>query len=651
MGGDNATSCERQPLPIQKDEFKDKTSYVTVIFSVLSRSDMIDPNGGILEPEKVYDKVHFVHSRGWEEGKMKLWEVKDKKLKKQDKVIYIDCSYLKIDTSVCGFPGTDDMMKFLLHSIEIIKGYLDLTTAKGNKGKVHFNLCGYAPVEVLMYALRCILSHKEPKMKPYVEFSQKAVSKYGSTFKRYEDDGFSLTVDYCCIYEGYFVNVHQETIKSLTAKINEIGDYKAALNTHNTLGIKGVRSMPTKEKDPYTGREYEYDSPYYANILYHGKFHSRDDLELIQKELHKRRNNLINEKNELQKAYDDMSVAEQQYQNLQPQVLENLKLHQKNEALIKETKDAQEQLNRQINDPNSAEYQAYTQGYQLHLESDTLEDFHNWNQIEVNGQYVDLDVLESRIKRYEKELAESDSKTLKAENDAIHEIKMAPWRTAWKVVRIGIGIGTFVWGPLIFVDLAMEVFEMGWEHFMEDKEIGGQHFLSLAINAILIASTHGASKLKLGTSNISAAKKAEKALAKYDEGGEAALKELKDVTITDEATAKAHELYALESEIFQSGIPLEKIQKGKEFLDIRKKSDGLRNELSNIIYKSNKPKTMPILDYINDIKYFSKNVENLSASKTIWAMTFLAVDGAGNAYSIFGIGQNSIAVLDYVRKN
>ena len=60
---------------------------------------------------------------------------------------------------------------------------------------------------------------------------------------------------------------------------------------------------------------------------------------------------------------------------------------------------------------------------------------------------------------------------------------------------------------------------------------------------------------------------------------------------------------------------------------------------------------MPILDYINDIKNFSKNVENLSASKTIWAMTFLAVDGAGNAYSIFGIGQNSIAVLDYVRKN
>lgn len=706
MGGDNATSSERQALPLQKADSQEKTSYVTVIFSALSRSDMIDPQGGILEPDKVFNKVHMVHSLAWKEGDFDLWEVKGNKLKKQDKVVFIDCSYLKIKADVCGFPGTDDMLKFLNHSIEIIKGALDLQTAKGYKGEVHFNLCGYAPVEALMYALKCILSHSSPSMKPYTRFAQKALDKYGSAFKRYEDGGFRFVIDYSCIYEGYFVEVHKETTASIKQKYDLIEQYCIKLRNHNDPSYSKHHSMEeTMDWSPQIGKDVrfrfasgdpadgeDYHGTGYDKIEFHGRYYYLHELYRMQKDLKDRQQQLFDEKYAYEKAWDEMNITEQEYAKFAPKQAENKLVHERNEAYIERLQESKKQLENQLYDYNSAEHQAYMQGHIMHAEEDNLASYHDPGQIEFDGQYVTLDVLDSRIKRSKKEMQESDAATLQAEGDAIYEIDMYWKRKIWAGIRVGIGIGTFIWPPLLYVDLALEVFDFGYEFYDQRRKVDWTHLIGIGVDFIAIVTMHGGAARSI-VSSLKEGKELEMGGKAYLETkgvkglseGKASLEGVNDVKITSEMkeTAAAYENAnreaAAHSKIYQNAEAdatlhkmvgqnenhvfykirheylaeklEEKVKFHKvEFQKARTFSYSKKNELSYLMYEADKLENKTTIgSYISDVKLYISNYDNLTRSGKLWTGAHIlksTTSAPGTIWSLKGIYDNANILID-----
>lgn len=706
-GGNNSSKGEKKELPIQRDHFDDKQSYITIIFSPFSRSDMIDPEGGILEPNKVYDKAHMVHALAWQQGNLDVWEEKDVELKQQDKVLYIDCSYMKINPAVCGFPGTDQMMGFLLFAIESIKSYLDIMTAKGYKGKVHFNLCGYAPVEVLMYALKCILDHSSPNMSPYNRFAKKALAKYSSTFKRYENNGFPFVVDYSCIYECYFVETHKETPATISSKIAAIDQYCIKLKNHNDIN-SSTHDLQEEHMawSPQLGKDvvfhyakgnpadegYVYGS--YDKIEYHGRYLYLHELERLKDELRSKKNDMILEEQALIREWNKLSVSEQEYAKFAPKQVENIKLHKKNEALIQQTQEAYDQLYRQMNDPNSVEYQAYMQGHIIHAEENDLASYHDLQQMEFDGKYVTLDVLEMRIKRYEKELEKSDKETLEAEKDAIHEIDTRWIKNTWRVVRIAVGIGTFIWGPLVFVDLAFEVFDMGYEFYDKDQKVDWTHLIGIGADLVAVVLMHGGAAksiingMKEGTEMVVGGKAGRAYLeSKGVTGlaeGKTSLEGVTDVKITEEIKNTATELNNVNLDIVnrtQAIRDLEKVRdiktamatdyegvSGFERLNAKSYASGLsdtiiiektnlvkarkyaigkKNELAYLIYDAEKvKKNIELKNYISDVRLYFSNFNNLTLNGKIWAGGKIFVDSAGKGYTIKGICDNTNFLVD-----
>ena len=168
-GGNGAQGKQRLPAAYEESQMKDREFCVNVIFSILSRSKMLDEAGGVLFPHNVHS-THIAHTLAWEEGDYDYDEVKENEKKSESqriiqKTIYIDCGDLPIKTLKIDNPDSKKMWAKLRRAIEVIKGFLDINTAKGLKGKVHFNICGYNPAEALVFGLEMIVSKSTPSQK------------------------------------------------------------------------------------------------------------------------------------------------------------------------------------------------------------------------------------------------------------------------------------------------------------------------------------------------------------------------------------------------------------------------------------------------------------------------------------------------------
>ena len=255
---------EKTLPPVEKKDFDNKDFYITIIFSTFSRYNMIDPRNSVFKPDQVFDKIHKWNVIRWENGKMTTWEPgkENKELKKQDKVFFVNCQYMPINALTCESPNKKDMAKKLISVVDYIKDFLNLQYVKGHKGTVHFNLAGYMPLDPMVHALRKLFDSKSTAKYFFNDFLSKTDILFQNSFERYKNSGFSFTVDYTGIFEGYRMKCRQMSeVDSINQKLIETKIYWKELVNHNKRNHQGKTDDGTKIRVDETS-QYFIESPH-----------------------------------------------------------------------------------------------------------------------------------------------------------------------------------------------------------------------------------------------------------------------------------------------------------------------------------------------------------------------------------------------------
>lgn len=651
-GTTDAVKGERS-LPAATEDMLEKTFNMTVIFSVFSRCDMIDPNGGLLSNE-VKPGAHIAHIRVKEENTFN-------KNTKQDKVIYIDCSDLEIDPSIVTNPKYDGLMSKLTKAIEIIKGFLDQMTAKGQKGKVNFNLCGYAPAEVLMYALDSILSQQSKAPKMYGNFiANSANKKFHNTFTRYLEGGFSFKVVYKCIYAGYSLATPAlpplyERIRKLEILKEKVRRQQQTYHLYNRdLDEWNYMAAKEKEKGGVEGVDY----PSQDQVEYNGRFCTEEELEEVLSRLRAEQNEIIS----AQEEYNRLPTETKESLKMIDRQRANADLHKKNEAEIKELEDHMARLKQQ-GVKNTEQGRAYEQGRILHEEEGKLNDYHSIDKIEYQSEYCSYGELMVRWDELQTQLEQSDKDAVKAERDGIRAIYKEKEKLVLKYLHLAAGIGSLVFGPLALVDALIEVYEM-----VSDGD--PSHLFAIGINIVAVFPIAGGTA-KILSKGAQEGKTVNQARFVGRGADNIAREEKKiellhsDIKATENVMSvqekqvsslldKKHSSWQQTRNDFSSENVKAQIRAKERYeasinvyTRMERNLDKLRNEvykeenkLSRMIYRENIKSKIALYQYYRDIVNFQHNIPNLTKTAKITAASSLLKDGAANLYTVYGVVDN-----------
>lgn len=550
-----ATSTEKKTLPPLKNKnFTNKEFYVTVLFSTISRSELVDPHDAIDRPHQVFNKVHNMNKVLWENGTMTFWEPGQvsKQLKKQDKVIYVDCSNVMIDKFLnFSFPNYKALLTRFVGVVECIKDFMNLQYVRGYKGRIHFNLGGLSPFDQMMYALWYLIKSTEStpnipdKDKCYKEFTTLVLKKFQNTFERYTNSGYSMTVDYCCAFENYLLYAHQMTYNDLLIKIDDYRAYAAFLADHNNPE-NGRRMLDYHDCYAYfwTTREerdcevsYNEKCVFFKNydyppntaeynrgqqIYYHGNLFYHDELmDLYHKTLKYYGELKKKDRSDAIDNWLNKSKAQREWEEFEPIWKNNYEVGNRNQLLINENNERKKMLDYQMNpekadqdawnantqeekdqaELNKSYREAYDLGLQIHSEDGNLEDYHDVNQMNFDAMYVDYDVLDSRERRYKRRITETEADSVEKWEEMEDRVFWYPVKVCWTIIRIGVAIGTFFKPVFIFVDMGFEAVEIGvkYANKKEDEDIDiGQNLFSIGVDLFCIWAMRGGPARILG---------------------------------------------------------------------------------------------------------------------------------------------------------
>ena len=768
----NASEPAKTLPPIRKTEFKNKDFYVTIIFSIFPRYDMLDPKDSVFQPEQVFDKPHLFHTLRWQDGEMKIWEPGKEKqvLKKQDKVFYIDCSSMLINPFKCSSPSSKEMAKKLIQVVSFIKDFLNLQYVKGYKGTVHFNLSGYIPVDPMVHSLRKLFDSKTPQKEYYKTFSGKIGKLFENSFERYTNSGYSFTVDYCCVFEGYCLHSRQiSTEQLLLEKINELKIYKKELSLHNSKrDNKGERDESIGIKD---GNEYSVELPHAHHKLESEVAFNEKQMGIEYFVYHKGRpsktipdglwynetrtilddqimfhgrpcyedyfNKLLNfyvplynkEYKKSRKAeFDfwwDNSKARREEIEFQKFVEQNNAVHKEGDARIAHNEEGKRQIELQKDSSGDLAFteaekeydlekreekldellsynEAYEVGRKINEEDGTLKQYHDINKIEFDSEYVDSEKLEERNERYREAMRKSDKYTLQKEQEADDRMFWYPIEVCWAVLRIAVGIATFFNPIFIFVDIAMEVIQLGVKYGIKHEPFEWTDCIGIGIDLLCLWAIRGGSihalfegvkpeakilgngfaveaansaRMKGGTAVVKTEELTSLTTKTYTNDRKAVAqsfeiaREESSAKFTETAMVDAAKKEMLEAErdlqhaenVLKNRFPTEygegswKMEylrerlatKTKNYDDIVKEAHGLRNHLGYLVYEGNTAKMTKISKFFEDGKLFYSNWNNLRASgKIAFASGVIMKDVIGNVWTGKGLYENAENVKD-----
>lgn len=548
----NAWVEEKTLPPIDKEEFDYKDFYITIVFSTFARYKLIDPRNTVFKPDQVFDKIHKWNVIRWQDGKMVTWEPGKEKqeLKKQDKVFFVNCQYMAINALSCESPSNREMAKKLIPVVDYIKDFLNLQYVKGHKGTVHFNLTGYMPLDPMVHALRKLFDSKSHDKDFFKDFTKKTDELFKNDFERYKNSGFSFTVDYCCVIEGYRMKCRQMSeVDSVLNKLIETQIYWKELVNHNKRLHRGKKddgtyitspSIPSSGHPRASGEAKTYDTSietphifpsedqllanhekmwgldsftyitgnpptrtegyamfpstitYDDQIVYHGRPYFQDDIHKLVKYYDKL---LEKERSKAWKQsfdfwWDNSQVRREEIQ-FQKYMEANTAVHREGESEQAKIREAQGSLKKQKEDKSSDEYKAYEVGRQVSEADGTLKRYHDVDKIEFDSQYIDLKELQNRYDNYENAMRSSDEYTRKKEEEAQKRIFWYPFEVIWGVIRTVIGIASFFFPVLLFVDLALELIYLGVKYIAKEEPFQWTDLIGVGIDLLCIWATRG----------------------------------------------------------------------------------------------------------------------------------------------------------------
>ena len=185
----------------KKDDKPSKEVYISIYFSVVSYYLL-----------NSYESTKYTHNGTKYESIWKIYPSKavfkkgsfDKD--KIEKSIFIDCSDLIVNFST-GEVDDDEGLMELMDSAMVEIHYAIMTYAYQKNVKLHIIIGSDVECQDLGYAMNFVCDKSlSEKIKDHSFFSF-VKSKYASFFKRYENKGWTISVDSCCIYEFKIVHV------------------------------------------------------------------------------------------------------------------------------------------------------------------------------------------------------------------------------------------------------------------------------------------------------------------------------------------------------------------------------------------------------------------------------------------------------------
>ena len=507
-GGKGAQGKQRLPAAYEDGPMKEREFCVTVIFSILSRSKMIDDAGGVIFPHEVHSS-HIAHTIAWEDGSFDYYDIKDEEKKPEEKrvirkTIYIDCGDLKMNPAKIVNPDSKQMLEKLKRAAEVTKGFLDINTAKGYKGTVHFIICGYSPAEALVYAFDMLVRKKTPSQKMYQEFISSIPDNYLKTFDPYTDseEAFSFEVDYRCVYAGY---CYQSPMpedpyakqRHIEKKLQELKDQQN-VNSGSSWSRASADWEYLDRTEQAKGHVAGIDYPRRDQVEYKGKFWTKEEL---SEELERvKKINL--EKKTAADEYESLSQYKKEEIKVNQARDEYFRVSKKNKYKINEISDLEKQLHDQQYVEDSDASYAYYQGLTLHEEDGIQKDYHDINTIEFESEYITLSELYEIKNELESQIEKAGNHVLDVEADAVKAMDKADREELMKtlkIIQMAAGIGSLVIGPLAIIDLVIEAYSM-----IQDGDLS--HLWAIGADAIAVFPLVGG-----------IASKAIKGIAKYRE--------------------------------------------------------------------------------------------------------------------------------------
>ena len=233
---------------------------------------------------------------------------------------------------------------------------------------------------------------------------------------------------------------------------------------------------------------------YDDQIVYHGRPYFQDDLNFLVKYYEKL------QQVELSKAWKqnfdfwwDNSKVRREEIEFQKYMEANVAVHREGETEQKKIDKASSSLKKQKDDKSSDEYKAYEVGRQVSEADGTLKQYHDIDKIEFDSEYLDLATLKKRYDRYEKAMTSSDEFTRKKEEEAQKRIFWYPFEVIWGVLRTVIGIASFFFPVLLFVDLALELIYLGVKYIAKEEPFHWTDLIGVGIDLLCIWAIRGGS--------------------------------------------------------------------------------------------------------------------------------------------------------------
>lgn len=178
---------------VNESQMESKVIDMAVIFSILSKEDL---NYSACKKDEFTYNVEMMSSLAWEFGN---WE----RHEEEEPPIFVDCNDVTYDSLTGLLPTYDELRDKLEIAVEKMRQRFDDFIDSGFTCDVHLSICGFFPIEALTFALSEVFKHSLPNGTLYEELVTFAKTSYGFFYEDLISKGWSISVDYACLYETH----------------------------------------------------------------------------------------------------------------------------------------------------------------------------------------------------------------------------------------------------------------------------------------------------------------------------------------------------------------------------------------------------------------------------------------------------------------